>query len=208
MACTWKNRVLLAAFWDTGKILILHLGQTEHRLALGDSPLCAPISLLLASFDVALPSEGKKPSWIDWTIEISPSTRWFLLCWFPARRSRFRVSRRATYCARRSLTLYRPVVHTCSHFGARVRSRDMPRGTARAPLHVLNILTVLEPMGPSSRRWLILLASHRMALSRERTNPSRIAREIEIFSIFDWSVPKLVPKHNSRFWVFRRTVCW
>ena len=70
------------------------------------------ISLLLASFDVALPSESRKPSWIDWTIEISPSTRWFLLGWFPARRSRFRVSRRATYCARRSSTLYRPVVHT------------------------------------------------------------------------------------------------
>ena len=82
------------------------------------------------------------------------------------------------------------------------------RAGPRAPLHVLNILTVREPMGPSSRRWLILLAWHRMALSRERTNPSRIAREIEIISIFDWSVPTLVPKHNSRFWVFRRTVCW
>ena len=36
-ACTWKNRVLLAAFWD--KILIFHLGQTEHCTAGGDGPL-------------------------------------------------------------------------------------------------------------------------------------------------------------------------
>ena len=53
-----------------------------------------------------------------------------------------------------------------------------------------------------------LSASHRIALTRERKNSSRIAREIEIFSIFAWLVPTLVPKHNSRFWVFRRTICW
>ena len=43
------------------------------------------IGLLLASFNVALHSEREKPSWIDWTIEISlsPSTRWVLLCQFP-----------------------------------------------------------------------------------------------------------------------------
>ena len=34
------------------------------------------IALLLASFDVVLPSEREKPSWIDWKIEISPSMRW------------------------------------------------------------------------------------------------------------------------------------
>ena len=90
------------------------------------------IALLLASFDVALPSEREKPSWIDWTIEIFPSMRWVLLGRFPARRSRFRASHHSTYCARRSLTSYRPVVHTCSHFGARVRRRHMPRGTACA----------------------------------------------------------------------------
>ena len=39
MACTWKNRVLLAAFWD--KISMFHLGQTEHCSARGDGPLCA-----------------------------------------------------------------------------------------------------------------------------------------------------------------------
>ena len=87
------------------------------------------IARLLASFHVALPSEREKPSWIDWTIEISPCMRWFLLGRFPARRSHFRVSHHVTYCARRSLTSYWPVVHTCSHFGARIRRRAMPRWT-------------------------------------------------------------------------------
>ena len=52
------------------------------------------------------------------------------------RASHFRASHHSTYCARRSLTSYRPVVHTCSHFGARVRRRHMPRETARAPPQV------------------------------------------------------------------------
>ena len=55
---------------------------------------------------------------------------------------------------------------------------------------------------------MFLLASHRMALAGERKNPKRIAREIEIFSIFAWLVPTLVPKHNSRIRVFRSTICW
>ena len=90
------------------------------------------IMFLFASFDVALPSEREKPSWIDWTIEVSSSTRWVLLSWFPARRSRFRVSRHTTYCARRSLTSYPPVVHMCSHFSARVDCRYMLSETALA----------------------------------------------------------------------------
>ena len=209
MACTWKNRVLLAAFWD--KISIFHLGQTEHSSAHGDGPLCSPLRALI---DVELPVERKKPSWINWTIEISPCTRWFLLSLFPARRSHFQVSHLATYCARWSFTSYRPVVNMCSHFGARVRRRHMPRETARAlpqvPQHFDGarangwLIMVLNKIN----RWLILLASHRMALTRERENSSQIAREIEIFSIFAWLVPTLVPKHNSRFWVFCRTICW
>ena len=43
-----------------------------------------------------------------------------------------------------------------------------------------------EPMGLSTRRRLILLASHRMALTRERKNSSQIAREIEIFNFRFW----------------------
>ena len=46
MACTWKNRVLLAAFWV--KISIFHLGQTEHRSARGDGPLCAQHRALIS----------------------------------------------------------------------------------------------------------------------------------------------------------------
>ena len=70
------------------------------------------IALLLASFDVVLPSEREKPSWIDWRIEISPSTRWVLLSRFPAHRLHFWVSHHDTYCALRSFTSYRPV---CIH---------------------------------------------------------------------------------------------
>ena len=108
----------------------------------------------------------------------------------------------------------------CSHFGLGVYRRHMlsktaralPRTlniseTARAQPQTLNILTVREPMGLSLRRRLILLASHRMALTREQKNPGWITWEIEIFSIFAWSVPTLVPKHKSRFRVFRSTTC-
>ena len=101
MACTWKNRDLLPAFWD--KISTFYLGQTEHGSARGDGPLCARIALLLASFDVALPSEREKPSWIDWTIEISPSTRWVLLGLFPGE------SPRACRIFERAIT--QPIVH-------------------------------------------------------------------------------------------------
>ena len=72
----------------------------------------------------------------------------------------------------------------------------------------LNILTVLEPMGLPSRSLLFLLASHSMALTEERKNQSRIAQEIEIFSIFAWLVPTLARKQNLRFWVFCNTICW
>ena len=64
------------------------------------------ITLLLDSFDVVLPSESKKLSWINWTVEIfkSPLIHWFLLGWFPALMLCFQVSHSATYCAQRSLT--------------------------------------------------------------------------------------------------------
>ena len=115
VVCTWKNGVLLAAFW--GKISIFHLGQTEHSLA---------------SFDVALPKEHEKPSWIDWTREISLSTCSVLLCWIPTLRS----CPHATYRAQRSLTSYRPVVHMCSHFSERVHRRQVLHETVSAPPQV------------------------------------------------------------------------
>ena len=82
-----------------------------------------------------------------------------------------------------------------------------PRARRRRP-RSLNILTACEPMCLSSRHQMILLASYRTALTWESKNPSRIGREIEIFSIFAWLIPTLVPKLNSRFWVFLRTICW
>ena len=67
MACTWKICVLLAEFW--GKIM------PKYRYfiwAKRSTALCTvmihsacSIVLLLASFDVLLPSESKKQSWID-----------------------------------------------------------------------------------------------------------------------------------------------
>ena len=146
------------------------------------------IALLLASFDVALPSEREKPSWIDWTIEIFPSMRWVLLGRFPARSSRFRASHHSTYCARRSLTSYRPVVHTCSHFGARVRRRDMPRGTARAPPQVPQHFD-----GARANESLFAppvdLISFTLYGVDYRTQESR-------FLNLSWLVPAMLPKHT------------
>ena len=63
LQCSWsKYRYFIWAKWSTaGRAVMVHSERS--------------ITLLLASFDVVLPSESKKPSWIDWTIKISPSTR-------------------------------------------------------------------------------------------------------------------------------------
>ena len=78
IACNWENCVL---------------GQNTHHwfrpngvpmmypITYGDGLRCAPNRALICFFDIALPSERKKPSWIAWTIEISPSTCWV----FPGR---------------------------------------------------------------------------------------------------------------------------
>ena len=144
MSCTWKTRVLLAAFWESGtKYRYFIIFIWANFPAKRSTTRCAVmihsalrIALLLASLNVTLPSEREKSSWIDWMIEIFPSTRWGLLGRFPAHRSRFWVSHHKVYCARQSLTPYRPVVHTCPHFGARVRRCHMLRETARAPPQV------------------------------------------------------------------------
>ena len=200
MACTWKNCVLLAAFWDN-----IHISFGPNGAQLG-APRAVMVhstrhnTLLLAPSDVVLFSESEKSSWIVWRIqvEISLSKRLVLLGRFLTRSSRSRVSHHAIYRARRSLTLYCPFAYTCSYFGARVRRRHILRKTARGSCRSLNILTAHEPMGLSSRRRMLLLASHCMALTRERKNPSRIAREIEIFSVFAWLVPTLVPNLRIR----------
>ena len=125
------------------------------------------ITLLLASFDVVLPSEREKPSWIDWTIEISPSTSWVLLGQFPARMLQFRESHHTSYCVWQSLTSYRPVMHT------RVRRRHIMRKTACVQQQVPQHLKALEKMGLSSRCLMILFASYCMALARECKNSSQ-----------------------------------
>ena len=112
--------------------------------------------------------------------------------WFPARMSRLWVSHHATYCERLSLTSYWPVVHTC--LPARHAVLDRARAAA-GPSTFWLLASQWVPL----RSWLILLASHCMALARVRKKPSYIAQEIEIFSIFAGWVPKLAPKHNLRF---------
>ena len=88
------------------------------------------IELLLASFDVALPSEREKQSWIDWTIEISPSAHLSV----PREQVAFSSEQsRNLLCA----------VHMCSHFGARVHRRHIPVGPCARRHRFLNILTVL-----------------------------------------------------------------
>ena len=74
----------------------------------------------------------------------------------------------------------------------------------------LNILTAHEPTGLSSRRRLILWASHRIALTTDsyRTQESELNRSRNRdFLNFFWLVSTLVPKHKSRFRDFRGTIC-
>ena len=98
----------------------------------------------------------------------------------------------------------------CSHFGARVRrpGRHMLRETARAqqqvPPHFDGSRANGSLFAPAAAS--CSLASHRMTLTKECKNPSWIAREIELFSI--WLVLTLIPKHYSRFRVFCQTICW
>ena len=105
--------------------------------------------------------------------------------------SSFRVSHHATYCARRSLTSYRPVVNTCSHFGARVRRRHMPRETARAPPQVPQHFD-----GARANESLFAppvdLISFTLYGVDYRTQESR-------FLNLSWLVPAMLPKH---------TICW
>ena len=152
--------------------ICLQCSGTKHRcLMLGarwwSILRAAWIALLLASFDVVLPSEREKPSWIDWTIEISPSTSWVLLGQFPARMLQFRESHHTSYCVWQSLTSYRPVMHT------RVRRRHIMRKTACVQQQVPQHLKALEKMGLSSRCLMILFASYCMALARECKNSSQ-----------------------------------
>ena len=57
-------------------------------------------------------------------------------------------------------------MHTCSHFGARVRCSDMMRETARAQQQVP------QHFDGALANESLSLALHRMALTRERKNLS------------------------------------
>ena len=61
-----KNCILLAAFLDK-----IPLSTAWHAMMVYS---VRSIVLLLASFDVALPSKREKLSWIAWIIKVSPST--------------------------------------------------------------------------------------------------------------------------------------
>ena len=99
MACTWKNACSVLS-----QNIDISSGPNGTPQGARWWYSARSIAFLLASFDVALPSEREKSSWIDWTIEVSPSTLSVLLGLFPARRSRFRVSlsHHAIYCTWRS----------------------------------------------------------------------------------------------------------
>ena len=158
--------------------------------------------LLLASFDVVLPSEHEKPSWIwiTWRIKISQCTactRWVLLSRPPARRSCF-----ALFSSEPSSNLLCATILESWHQIDQLCICALTSARAFAAAAYCPRPRARRSAGPSSfwRRSSQLvslcaadcsyLASHRMALTRERKNPSQIAREIEIFSLanFAWSV--------------------
>ena len=145
----------VAAFWD--KISMFHLGQKEHCSAHVDLVMvhsAHSIVLLLASFDVVLPREREKPSWIDWTIEISPSARWDLLSMFPTSMSHFRASHHTTYCVAMCAMILDIILTSYAYMLSLRRARS-PRHMISKTAHrhrSLNILKVHEPRGLSSRQ--------------------------------------------------------
>ena len=86
-----------------------------------------------------------------------------------------------------SLTSYRPVVHICSHYIQRARSppphavRESAARLRTRRCRSLNILTVREPMGLSSRCRLLLLASCQCV---ENARIRAESLEKSIFSLF------------------------
>ena len=81
---------------------------------------------------------------------------------------------------------------SCAYVLSLRRVRSPPphaaRDSARAAVGPSTFWWRASPMGLSSRGLLLLLASHLMALTRERNNPSRIAQEIEMVTLVPyWS---------------------
>ena len=74
----------------------------------------------------------------------------------------FRESHHATYCVRRSLTSYQPVMHMFSHFGARVCRRHMMRATAcvqqQVPQHFDGVRENGSLFAPPNELHIVLIA--------------------------------------------------
>ena len=103
------------------------------------------IALILASFKVAIPSKSKKPSWIDWTIKIFPRALNIL---FFARSVPLAHNAFSSEPSRNLLCVtILGIISTsgcCASVlslrGARVRRRNMSRGTERARPRSLSIV--------------------------------------------------------------------
>ena len=195
MACTWKNCVLLAVFWD--KIFIFG----PNGAPLGARWWCtlraasrSYLHHLMSRYRVNARNRAESTE----RSRFPPPCADF--CWVGSPRA----GRVFQWAITQPIVRDDPWHHIdllCIRAltSARAFAAATCRAGPRARRHrSLNILTAREPMGLSSRRRSILLASHRMALTEERKNPILIAREIEISSIFAWLVPTMVPKHNSR----------
>ena len=193
------------------------------------------IALLLASFDVALPSKREVesterlrfPPWpprVEFCSVGSPRAglvfKWAITV--VSRDPPSVGSPRAGLVFKRVIT--RPIVRDDPwHHIDQLCYNLCIHALASARAFAAAICCARAAAGPSARKTmdlakslfrqrLLLLASHR-TLTREHKNPSRIAREtwIEFFSIFAWLVglgPHVGPEHHKRFRVFRSTICW
>ena len=145
------------------------------------------VALLLASFDVALPSEREKPSWIDWRIEISSSTRWVLLTAQSIPRAQVASSSepsRYLLCATILYIISTSCVYMLSRQRARSQQPHASRDRARAPVGPSTFWRLANRCLSLRAAACSYFASHRMALTRQRKNPSQITREIKFFSNF------------------------
>ena len=177
MACISACSVL-------GQNIKFHLGQMKHRSASGDGPLCA-LHCARFSFIWCCPTLWTRENELNWLNNRD----------FPLYTLRFAllIAARMSHSMIFEQAITQPIVlddpwhhidHLCISALTWARQRAFATATWCARLRArstrsFNILTAREPVGLSSRRQLILLASHRTALTRERKTSLRIAREIE-----------------------------
>ena len=161
MACTWKYRVLLAAFWD--KISIFHLGQTELRSARGDGLLRTPHRALISfiwccATQWTRETELNRLNYRDFPLHVLNFARLV-----PREQVTFSSEpSRNLLCA----TILDIILTCCAYVLSLRRAFAAATWPCVRRRRSLNILTARKPMGLSSRRRLILLASHLMAMTR------------------------------------------